>query len=343
MKTKRLVADGTEAATHYEEAVQALRSGELVAFPTETVYGLGALATDEEAVQSIFTAKGRPSDNPLIVHIGDQEQVREFARSVDDVAEQLMDAFWPGPLTLIFYKKENVLAPSVTAGLETVGLRMPDHPVALQLLRAIREPIAAPSANKSGKPSPTEADHVFTDLDGDVRVIIDGGSTAIGVESTILDLTTDVPTILRPGGVTKEQLERVIGPVEEDVAVGKEEAPRAPGMKYMHYAPEAPLFVFNLATARLNEAIEAIHASGQKVAVVGPEELYDDEADWYFTIGRLHHPDEMAANLYRALRQCDLTDADVILAIETDMHGVGQAVMNRLTKASGGKTYESKQ
>lgn len=327
----------------YERATAVLREGGIVAFPTETVYGLGALATEEQSVQAIFEAKGRPSDNPLIVHIGSTSQVEQLAQNVSADAYALMDAFWPGPLTLIFHQQRGKVARNVTAGLETVGLRMPDHPVALELLRRVDAPIAAPSANRSGKPSPTEAAHVAQDLNGRVPVILDGGSTAVGVESTILDMTTTPPTILRPGGVPRESIQKIIGPVQEDITVKAHAAPRAPGMKYMHYAPEAPLFVVDPTVIELKEAVRQIHEKNQKIAIIGPDELFEKTADWYFSIGQLNDHRTMAANLYRALRQCDLTDADVILAVETNVSGVGSAVMNRLTKAADGKRYPEDQ
>lgn len=331
--------DGAECR-FFTEALEHFRAGDVVAFPTETVYGLGAIASNEEAVQKIFQAKGRPSDNPLIVHIYDQQQVEELAVNVPEEAYQLMDAFWPGPLTLILFKKEGAVAPSVTPGMETIGIRMPDHPVALAMLRQLQEPVAAPSANRSGKPSPTTAEHVYHDLEGRIPFIIDGGPTNVGVESTVIDMTTTPATILRPGTVTKEQIEGVIGPVRDDILVKKDQAPRAPGMKYMHYAPEAPLFVIEPDEEKIAEAIASIHEKGQEVAVIGPEELFTFDADWYFSVGAIDDKEQIAANLYRALRQCDLTDADLILSVETDLEGIGTAVMNRMMKASGGQRYE---
>lgn len=323
----------------YEQAVDILKSGEVVAFPTETVYGLGAIATDEKAVQKIFAAKGRPSDNPLIVHIGLQQQVSNYATGITPEAEQLMAAFWPGPLTLVLPKIPGIIAENVTPGVETVGLRMPDHPVALELLRTLREPLAAPSANRSGKPSPTEASHVFDDLQGQIPLILDGGETGVGVESTVIDMTTMPPAILRPGGVTREMIEAIIGPVQASNKITDEKAPRAPGMKYTHYAPEAPLYVIGAEPEEIGAAVATLHSEGKKVAVIGPDELAIPQADWFFATGPQRDKEAMAANLYRALRQCDLTDADVILAVETDLVGVGAAVMNRLMKAADGKRY----
>ncbi|WP_342536889.1 L-threonylcarbamoyladenylate synthase [Sporosarcina sp. FSL K6-3508] len=324
----------------YEQAVDILKSGGLVAFPTETVYGLGAVATDEQAVRKIFEAKGRPADNPLIVHIGRKSDMERFVAEVPEVAEQLIEAFWPGPLTLVMEKKPGVIAETVTAGMATVAIRMPDHPVALQLLKKLELPLAAPSANRSGKPSPTEAEHVYHDLFGRIPLILDGGATGIGVESTVLDITVTPPVILRPGGIVKEQLEALIGTVHLAAKSEDEiETPRAPGMKYTHYAPEAPLYVIESDASKLEDALDSIHRQGKRAAVIGPDELHTAKADWYFTTGALDSSEAMAAHLYKAIRQCDNTEADIILAIETDQAGIGAAVMNRLDKASDGKRY----
>lgn len=340
METKVFSVDNfMDNERNYKQAVDILKSGGVVAFPTETVYGLGALATDELAVQKIFEAKGRPSDNPLIVHIGNKGQVFNYATDISADAEKLMDTFWPGPLTLVFRKIPGVIAPNVTPGVETVGVRMPDHPVALGLLRALSEPLAAPSANRSGKPSPTEAAHVHKDLDGLIPLILDGGQTGVGVESTVLDMTTIPPTILRPGGTTQEMIESIVGPVNSETKSPGEQAPRSPGMKYLHYAPEAPLYVINYDVDKIYAAIDKLHAEGKKVALIGPDELGVSGADWYFAIGVAGNNEAMATNLYGALRKCDLTEADLILAVETDLAGVGAAVMNRLMKAAEGKHF----
>jgi L-threonylcarbamoyladenylate synthase len=340
VETKMLSVDNfLDNEKKYKQAVDILKKGGVVAFPTETVYGLGALATDELAVQKIFEAKGRPSDNPLIVHIGNQEEVFSYATGINADAEKLMDTFWPGPLTLVFHKIPGVIAPNVTPGVETVGIRMPDHPVALGLLRALGEPLAAPSANRSGKPSPTEAAHVYKDLKGLIPLILDGGQTGVGVESTVLDMTSIPPTILRPGGTTQEMIESVIGNVRADSKTPGEQAPRSPGMKYLHYAPEAPLYVIDYDAEKIRRVIDALQNEGKKVALIGPDELDIPVADWYFAIGPAGNSEAMATNLYGALRKCDLTIADIILAVETDVAGVGAAVMNRLMKAAEGKHY----
>ncbi|MED4163311.1 L-threonylcarbamoyladenylate synthase, partial [Halalkalibacterium halodurans] len=224
-----------------KEAALWIKKGELVALPTETVYGLGANALSDEAVQKIFIAKGRPSDNPLIVHISRKEQLLRLVSHIPDSANLLINAFWPGPLTIIFPKGEEV-STVVTAGLDTVAVRMPSHPVAQALIEAANVPIAAPSANRSGKPSPTSAAHVLADLRGKIAGVVDGGPTAEGVESTVIDCTTTPPILYRPGGVTREQLEAVLGPIRIDPALlGNAEQPKSPGMKYTHYAPEGEL------------------------------------------------------------------------------------------------------
>lgn len=335
----KLVDNFMDKEKSYEHAVDMLESGEVVAFPTETVYGLGALATDEAAVDKIFKAKGRPSDNPLIVHIGTKEEVALYAKNISLAAEKLMDAYWPGPLTLVFEHIPRTIAPNVTPGVTSVGIRMPDHPVALNLLRALKMPLAAPSANRSGKPSPTEAAHVKKDLDGRIPLILDGGQTGVGLESTVIDMTTVPPSILRPGGVTKEMIEAVIGPVEAASERVMEEAPRSPGMKYAHYAPEAPLFIIEADLEKIEQAVKTLQGQKKQVAVIGPDEFKAAQANWYFSIGSSDSNEEMATHLYKALRQCDTTTANVILAVETNTSGVGAAFMNRLLKAADGKRY----
>ncbi|MBK3495644.1 threonylcarbamoyl-AMP synthase [Viridibacillus sp. YIM B01967] len=342
METKRLIVDiHVDNGKSYSQAVDLLNNGEVVAFPTETVYGLGAVATDERAVKKIFAAKGRPSDNPLIVHIGTCDELENYVEHISHKAKLCMDAFWPGPLTIIFRVKSDVLATSVTANLKTVGIRMPDHPVALQLLQQLGKPVAAPSANRSGKPSPTEGIHVEEDLYGSIPLILDGGSTGIGVESTVLDLTLDTPVILRPGGVTKEMLEAVIGLVFQPSHTEQNngEAPKAPGMKYTHYAPNAPVFLIDKEEAAVAKALTTLHEKGHKVALLAPENFSHLPAEWFFTFGEQDTNEEIAANLYHALRSCDATAADIVLATTTSTDGVGAAIMNRLEKSAGGKWY----
>ncbi|MCT6923435.1 L-threonylcarbamoyladenylate synthase [Metasolibacillus sp.] len=339
METKYLIVDkNVDSSSVYTQAVDFLNSGEVVAFPTETVYGLGAVATDEEAVQKIFTAKGRPSDNPLIVHLHNKEQAKEYVTAISEVAQKCMDAFWPGPLTLIIEAKPNVFAANVQAGLSTVGLRVPNHPVALRLLQEIKKPLAAPSANRSGKPSPTKAEHVAEDMTNRIACILDGGITGVGLESTVLDVTVTPPVILRPGGVTKEMLEKVIGTVIQPTnnEQGSTEAPKAPGMKYTHYAPEAPVVLIEPTIEKVQQAIEQLQAEGHRVALLASESFAESKANYFFTYGKDGNVEEMSVALYDALRACDKTDATIILATTTAHVGVGVAIMNRLEKAAGG-------
>lgn len=342
MKTETIVVDkNVNSEKNYSQAVDMLNEGQVVAFPTETVYGLGAVATDDAAVKRIFEAKGRPSDNPLIVHIGTNEELKNYIEEIPPIAKKCMEVFWPGPLTIVMKAKPGVLAPSVTAGLSTVGMRMPDHPVALALLRTLQKPLAAPSANRSGKPSPTKAEHVAEDLDGVIPCILDGGTTGIGLESTVLDVTIHPPVILRPGGVTKEMLEEVIGPVMEPTQEEQklESTPKAPGMKYTHYAPNAPVFLIE-EIADITATVTALQEQGHKVALLAPKTYAHTTADYYFTFGDEHNQEQMGANLYDALRNCDKTEATIILATATKKTGMGSAIMNRLEKAAGGKWYK---
>jgi L-threonylcarbamoyladenylate synthase len=325
----------------YSQAVDFLNKGEVVAFPTETVYGLGAVATNEAAVKKIYEAKGRPSDNPLIVHIGSIEEVSNYIEEIPEQAQLLMERFWPGPLTLIMNAKKGVLAESVTAGLETVGLRMPNHEVALTLLQKLKKPVAAPSANRSGKPSPTKAEHVYEDLQGRIPLILDGGTTGIGIESTVLDVTTTPPVILRPGGVTKEMLEEVIGEVYEPTPKEQhlDSTPKAPGMKYTHYAPEAPVYLIENDFGKVSKAVKDLKEKGYITALLAPSNYSDAGADFFFAYGEEGDQQSMAAKLYGDLRLCDQTNANIILAVTTSLEGVGSAIMNRLEKAAGGKWY----
>jgi len=319
-------------------AAKFIREGKLVAFPTETVYGLGANALDSKAVKRIFEAKGRPADNPLIVHIADFNQVHELAREVPPEVELLAKHFWPGPLTVVLPKRENV--PKITTGgLDTVAIRMPAHEIALGLIRASKRPIAAPSANISGKPSPTLAEHVIDDFYGRIECIIDGGETKIGVESTVLDLTTKPPTLLRPGGLPIEEIERVIGKIKIHPAVkGKEvNLAKAPGMKYKHYAPNAQVIVIEgvreKVKGKIMELLVEYKKQGIKVGVMATGDFY--EADAYVNLG--NSEEEIARNLFKALRELDKSGVDIILAEGIEEKGLGLAVMNRLRKAAGYK------
>lgn len=344
METKRRIVDNdVNNETLYSQAVDMLRAGDVVAFPTETVYGLGAVATNEKAVAKIFEAKGRPSDNPLIVHIGAKENASIYTDFISQKAQICMDVFWPGPLTLILHAKPNMFAPNVTAGLQTVGLRMPDHPVALRLLQLVNQPIAAPSANRSGKPSPTTALHVEKDLAGRIPLIIDGGATGLGLESTVVDFTVDPPVILRPGGITAQMLRDLIGDVIEPDTLQLDDAniPKAPGMKYAHYAPNAPVYLIKPEIHSVKKAIKDIKSKGETVALLAPEPFRETSSNWFFSFGESTNLENYAKVLYAHLRACDETDTDVILVTAPDSLGVGAAIFNRLEKASAGVWWSS--
>jgi L-threonylcarbamoyladenylate synthase len=319
-----------------EEASQLLKQGEAVAFPTETVYGLGADATSDDAVDKIFLAKGRPSDNPLIVHIGHKKKIEEIAMDIPASARALIDCFWPGPLTLVLKKKHGI-SDKVTAGLNTVAIRMPSHPVALALLEKVDLPIAAPSANLSGKPSPTLAKHVLADLNGRISGIVDGGPTGVGVESTVLDCTEETPVILRPGGVTREQIEEMIGPVNVDKALLiNGQAPKSPGMKYTHYAPDAPLYIVEGSREFLQRKIDELEVEGKRVGVLTTlENKSFYRAGVVLVCGTRNDLSTVATHLYEVLRSFNEHHVDVILSESFPQEGVGQAVMNRLMKAAG--------
>ncbi|MGM9925567.1 MAG: L-threonylcarbamoyladenylate synthase [Bacillus sp. (in: firmicutes)] len=335
------LADG---CSQLEEAAALLKKNEVVAFPTETVYGLGANAKSDEALKKIFTAKGRPSDNPLIIHIAERAQLDELVRDVPDVAVALMDAFWPGPLTLVLRKKSG-LSDIATAGLDTVAIRMPDHPIALKLIQEANLPIAAPSANLSGKPSPTTAKHVQKDLTGRISGIVDGGETGVGVESTVVDCTEAIPVILRPGGVTKEEIERIVGEIKEDTALhNKEEAPKAPGMKYTHYAPEAPFILVDGSPAFIQSFVDEKKSAGRTVGVLTTAENADFyRADSVIPCGERERLSTVAAGIYDALRAFDESGVDMIFGEVFPKEGIGEAIMNRLLKAAGHTLIKERQ
>ena len=323
-------------------ACRILKSGGLVAFPTETVYGLGGDALRKDASARIYEAKGRPSDNPLIVHVSDAGALEEIADRVPDNAKKLAAAFWPGPLTMILHKSE--LVPyGTTGGLDTVAVRMPDHKIALELIRQSGVYVAAPSANTSGRPSPTKAEHVWEDLNGKIDYIIDGGRVGIGLESTIIDLTGNVPMILRPGAITKSMLEKVIGLVEYDPAViskesRKDTVAKAPGMKYRHYAPKGEMVIvegsMENVTAKINHMIH--QKKKENVAVIASEETKECYPDVKVCcIGSRKDEAEIAARLYDVLRQMDSLDVKYIYAESFLSEELGQAIMNRMFKAAG--------
>ncbi|HHY20296.1 MAG TPA: threonylcarbamoyl-AMP synthase [Bacilli bacterium] len=333
-KNNRILRETNEI----KEAALWIRNGEVVAFPTETVYGLGGNAFSNEAIEKIYQAKGRPSDNPLIVHIACKEQLRDFVCEVPKLAEQLMNAFWPGPLTLVL-PGNGKLAAKVTANLSTVAVRMPDHPVALALIEAAGVPVAAPSANLSGKPSPTTAAHVEKDLTGRIRAIVDGGKTGVGVESTVVDCTGESAMILRPGGVTKEALEAVVGKVDTDPALSEENVtPKSPGVKYTHYAPKAPLYLVEGSVEQIQQLIEDKKRDGLKVGVLTTvEQIASYDADLVVACGSRERLETVASELYGSLRRFDEEQLDILFAETFVNEGLGIAIMNRLEKASGGK------
>ena len=325
-----------------DRAGEIIKKGGLVAFPTETVYGLGANALDADASAKIYAAKGRPSDNPLIVHIADFSALEFIVKEIPETARKLAEAFWPGPLTMIFRKKETVPY-GTTGGLETVAVRMPDHPVALALIRAGGGYIAAPSANTSGRPSPTRASHVADDMNGKIDAIIDGGDVGIGLESTIVDLTEKDPVILRPGYINEEMLEKIIGPVHLDQALLKDDPnlrPKAPGMKYRHYAPKASLTIVEgdaeAVRRKINELVMEEFSAGRQAGIIAT----DESAAFYprgivKSAGTRSDEITIATHLYSILREFDELDVSKIYSEAFETPQMGQAIMNRLIKAAG--------
>ncbi|MBR2499981.1 MAG: threonylcarbamoyl-AMP synthase [Clostridia bacterium] len=318
-------------------AAKALADGALVAIPTETVYGLGASAFIPESVKEIFTVKGRPQDNPLIVHIDSLDMLPGIVSEIPQKALLVMEKFWPGPLTIVM-KKNPALCDEVTAGLDTVAVRMPSHKIARFFISLAGVPVVAPSANKSGKPSPTKYEHVLGDFDGEIPFIIDGGASAVGLESTVLDLTEDIPQVLRPGGISIEQLREVLGEVEYDKGIIKDGiAPKSPGMKYKHYAPKAEMCIVegNNSSVKLSELIKEHKALGKKVGVISmTDKCYD--ADHIIKLSS--DPETYAKGLFDALRTFDASDIDIIFA-ETfkETGGIKSAIKNRIYKSAGGK------
>ena len=384
METKRIIIEDRNHIKDEElkEAASILRSGGLVAFPTETVYGLGGNALDEDAARKIYAAKGRPSDNPLIAHVSCVEEVAPLVKEIPEAGRKLMEAFWPGPLTMIFPKSEKVPY-GTTGGLDTVAIRMPDDPVANRLIALAGVPVAAPSANTSGRPSPTTADHVWQDMNGRIEMIIDGGPVGIGVESTIVDVSSAVPSVLRPGAITMEMLAEVLGEISVDPAIlgplSADVRPKAPGMKYKHYAPKADLTLVEPGTGadresraeqvtgaeqkngadrntgaypetgldetQLQAMIRKVRElsrekieAGYKVGVICTDEsrhCYTDGA--VRSIGERKSQASVAHNLYALLREFDDLGVDYIFSESFPKDHLGQAIMNRLSKAAGYK------
>ena len=330
-----------EASLDYP--AEMLKNGGLVVFPTETVYGLGANALDETAVESIFKAKGRPSDNPLIVHISDISQLDELVCEIPENAHILMETFWPGPLTLLFKKTKKVPL-KTSGGLDTVAIRMPKNKIALKLIERAQLPIAAPSANTSGRPSPTSADHVLDDLNGKIDILIDGGPTGVGIESTVLDLTSQIPMILRPGGVTYEDLITVLDKVESDPAIEtmKEDIkPKSPGQKYRHYSPRASMEIFSgnmdSVIQEINKKTEEYTKKGLIVGIIASDQTIDMySAEHIISMGSRKKLETIATNLFHVLREFDKLDVDIILSEGVDETQIGKAIMNRMKKAAGG-------
>ena len=325
-----------------DRAGSIIRRGGLVAFPTETVYGLGADALDPEASGKIYQAKGRPSDNPLIVHIHRLDSLEKIARFIPKQAYLLAEAFWPGPLTMILGKSD-IVPTSVTGGLDTVAIRMPDHEIALALIRSGGGYIAAPSANTSGRPSPTTAQHVKDDLDGKIDMIIDGGIVGIGVESTIIDLTEDVPMVLRPGFISVDMLRSVIGDVRMDPGLHGDDPsfrPKAPGMKYRHYAPKADLTIVEGSAEHVRAAIDRLACEAVSKGLSCGIIAADEDASSYHTgivrcAGSRAKEITISQHLFGILREFDDLGVDVIYSESFDTPQIGAAIMNRLIKAAG--------
>jgi len=327
-----------------QTAAQIIRTGGLVAFPTETVYGLGADALNSMAVLELFKAKKRPLDNPPIIHVADQREVIKLVRDIPSKAELLMKHFWPGPLTLIF-KRSNIIPEVAVAGLDTVAIRMPKNKIALLLIKQSRRPIAAPSANLAGKPSPTTARHVYEDLNGRIDAVLDGGPTNIGVESTVVDVSIDPPMVLRPGGTPFEALRKVLVDVKLHPSVlAEKELPlqeiRSPGMKHKHYAPKADIILVEgnvpVTIAEIKKLAVAYSLKGAKVGILATDETQNAyEAKIVKSLGNRSNLELVAQNLFRLLRELDAENVDVILAESVPSEGLGLAVMNRLRKASG--------
>ena len=359
METKRIIIEDRNHIKDEElkEAAGILRSGGLVAFPTETVYGLGGNALDEDAARKIYAAKGRPSDNPLIAHVSCVEEVAPLVKEIPEAGRKLMEAFWPGPLTMIFPKSEKVPY-GTTGGLDTVAIPMPDDPVANRLIALAGVPVAAPSANTSGRPSPTTADHVWQDMNGRIEMIIDGGPVGIGVESTIVDVSSAVPAVLRPGAITMEMLAEVLGEVSVDPAIlgplSADVRPKAPGMKYKHYAPKADLTLvepedvdrengldekqLQAMIGKVRELSRGKIEAGCRVGVICTDEsrhCYTDGA--VRSIGERKSQASVAHNLYALLREFDDLGVDYIFSESFPKDHLGQAIMNRLSKAAGYK------
>ncbi|QRN85004.1 threonylcarbamoyl-AMP synthase [Clostridia bacterium] len=337
MKTRRLNQDEIDVAA------EILLAGGLVAFPTETVYGLGADGLNQTAVKNIYSAKGRPSDNPLILHVSNREMLESIVDEIPLVAEKLMAAFWPGPLTLIF-KKSDAVPSEVSASLPTVAVRMPDHPMALKLIERTGRPIAAPSANRSGRPSPTSAEHVLEDLDGHIEAVLMGGCSQVGMESTIVDVSGAVPCLLRPGGLTLEEVRKIAPMIVAGGESAKEEAPRAPGMKYRHYAPDAMVVLLEGEGEQQLDHLETAYRSKQyeaPMALMASQELLESletrKTDFkltFFSLGTQQQDKMLGKNVYAYLREADQEGIRTVFVESFKEENMGRTIMNRLKKAA---------
>lgn len=342
MVTKVITITEENRAAALREAGEIIKAGGLTAFPTETVYGLGGDALNPASAKKIYEAKGRPSDNPLIIHIANMEALPYIVEEVPATAKRLASLFWPGPLTMIL-KKSTRVPYETTGGLDTVAVRMPVHDVALDFIEAAGGYVAAPSANRSGRPSPTTAAYVAEDMEGRIEMILDGGQATLGLESTIVDLTVEPPMILRPGFVTQEMLSVALGEIRVDetlLRADSGQAPKAPGMKYRHYAPKGELIVvrgdMRAVTVYMNEALRQGRAEKKKTGVIATDETIERyQADVHFSVGERGSAKAAAERLYRILRECDDEGVELILSECFDEEGVGAAVMNRLMKAAG--------
>lgn len=330
------------AKENLKKAGQIIKDGGLVAFPTETVYGLGGDALNPKSSQKIYAAKGRPSDNPLIVHVAEFDDLTRIVSSVPDSAKKLAAAFWPGPLTMIMNKNDKVPY-ETTGGLDTVAIRMPNNQIALELIRQSGGYIAAPSANTSGRPSPTLARYCVEDLSGKIEMIIDGGQVGIGIESTIVDLTCEVPMILRPGYITADMLKEVLGEISIDRTIidsSSTQKPKAPGMKYRHYAPKGELTIVqgsqDSVVSYINEVTKTSMEQGKRVGIIGTDATKDlYKATIVKSVGTRDDESTIAHELFKVLREFDDENVDIMFSESFDDSGIGQAIMNRLLKAAG--------
>ena len=326
------------------DAANVIKRGGLISFPTETVYGLGADATNSDAVKKVYEAKGRPSDNPLIVHVDSPDMVKKYVAEISEKAKKLMTAFWPGPLTLIFTLKDNQsLSTRVTAGLDTAAFRMPNHALTIELIKQSGVPLVGPSANTSGKPSPTTAKHVIHDLNGKIDGVLDGGDCEVGIESTVLDMSNpDTPSILRPGAITKEEIESIIGTISVDNhLVDEKKAPKSPGMKYKHYSPDTDVVIIDRQTDNWEEAIDYYQKQGKVVSILSSQVIFERLQDYsvfaHFTLSKEKDVTSAMRYLFAGLRELDTrlsSENGIILAEGYEENSQTMGYMNRLKKAA---------